>query len=312
MPNETILYEKPDETALIMETSGTLDCAKEIVITSQAMFDLAADELKTIKARAKELEEKRIAITKPMDVAKKLVMDLFRKPLAYLNEAENTLKNGMLEYSNEQERLRKEEQARLDAAAKAERERLEAEAREIEKEVQRKAALEKAEADRIATELRIKQEAEAKAASDLVAKAKTEEAKQAAIKAQDEAAKLAEQQRIKAEQDALNLAESKRIEEEKAKEKAAALKSASLVTTAAITNISVAKTSGASIRGTWKAKCINKSELVKFVCEHPEYLGLLDVNASALNATAKAQKENMHVNGCEPYFQQSVASRSSN
>lgn len=310
MTNETIIYEKPDEAALLSETSLTLTCAEGIVISSSSMYALASDELKAIKTRYKELEEKRVAITRPMDLAKKLVMDLFRQPLANLAEAETFLKNGMLTYANEQERLRKVEQARLDAIAKAERDRLEAEAREVEREVQRKAAAEKAEVDRISNEARIKREAEAKAAADLVANAANEEAKQAAIKAQKEAAIQAENNRIKEEQDALDRADEQRILEEKAKQQAQILQNTALVTTATVTSIAPPKSAGISIKGTWKAKCHNKAALVAFVAAHPEYLGLLDVSDSALNAIAKAQKENMNIGGCEPYFQQSIASRS--
>lgn len=277
MKNETITYQAPDAVAMEAEATGVLTCSKEINITTPAMYDLAAEELRAIKTRAKELDEQRKTITVPLDNAKKAVMDLFRRPIELLGEAEGVLKRGMLTYSEEQERLRRIEQARLDAIAKAERESIEAEAR--------------AERERIAAEFKARAEAEAKVAAAAIAKAEGVEAKAAALRAADEAV-------IRAAQ-----------EQERQKEEVAAMELSASVITAPVAYIAPAAAAGTSIRETWKAKCNDKAALIKFVSDNPQFLNLLDVNDSALNQLAKAMKQSMKIGGCEAYIERGIASR---
>jgi DNA repair exonuclease SbcCD ATPase subunit len=130
----------PDGAALASSAERTLSIVQDFKIDSDTMYGIAADELSAIKRKTKELEAQRVGITKPLDEAKKNVMDLFRRPLEVLAQAEATLKRAMIGYQDEQERLRKAEQARLEAAARAERERLEGEARALREEAERLAA----------------------------------------------------------------------------------------------------------------------------------------------------------------------------
>jgi hypothetical protein len=116
----------------LQEAQGILDHARAIVIKDQVGYEEAAIALKQLKARAAALEEERTKITKPMDAAKKAVMDLFRKPAEFLGEAERIVKASMVTYSNEQERIRKAEQARLDEIARKEREKIAAQAAKAE------------------------------------------------------------------------------------------------------------------------------------------------------------------------------------
>ncbi len=114
------------------EAQLILDHAKAIVIRDQVGYEEAAIALKQLKARMSTLEDERTKITKPMDAAKKAVMDLFRRPQDFLIEAERIMKNAMITYSNEQERIRKAEQARQDEIARKERERIETQASKAE------------------------------------------------------------------------------------------------------------------------------------------------------------------------------------
>jgi hypothetical protein len=59
-------------------------------------------------------------------------MELFKKPGEFLGEAEKIIKRAMISYSDEQERLRQAEQARLDAEARKEQEKLNARAEKAE------------------------------------------------------------------------------------------------------------------------------------------------------------------------------------
>lgn len=91
-------------------------------------FTVAGDELRRIKAAQKRLDEVRKGITRPIDAAKKAILDLFREPEAKLAAAESGVKRAMLRFQAEQDRLRQEDQRKADEAARKERERLEAQA----------------------------------------------------------------------------------------------------------------------------------------------------------------------------------------
>ena len=103
---------------------------QQLIINSQEKYETASVILKDVKARAVELDKQLKAITTPLDTAKKAVMDLFRKPLEMLEDAERTIKRSMIEYTEIQEAKAREEQARLQKLAdeKAERERKKIEA----------------------------------------------------------------------------------------------------------------------------------------------------------------------------------------
>lgn len=129
-PETTTLPALPQAEALQKEVAPVVAAARELVVDSDMMFEEAGEELKSIKAKAKTLEERRMAITRPLDAAKKSAMDLFRAPLESLNEAEGIIKRSMLTYSNEQERIRREEQRKVDEANRREQERIQREAEE--------------------------------------------------------------------------------------------------------------------------------------------------------------------------------------
>ena len=96
-------------------------CQKaELTISNQSDYEAASAVLSEVKSRYKELDAQRKEITKPIDAAKKAVMDLFKTPLELLEKAESKIKGLMIGYTNEQERKAREEQARLQRLADAE------------------------------------------------------------------------------------------------------------------------------------------------------------------------------------------------
>lgn len=147
MNDQIIRLNIPNGAEMARSASAALSIAKEWTINDAEDYDMAADELKAIKSKAKALEDRRKEITKPLDASKKSVMDLFREPLELLAQAESVIKRAMLTWQQEQERIRRAEQARLEAEAKAERERLAKEAAAREAEARAKAA----EAERLAS-----------------------------------------------------------------------------------------------------------------------------------------------------------------
>jgi hypothetical protein len=99
-------------------------CGKaELSITNQSEYDTAAEILKEVKSRYKELDTQRKKITRPIDEAKKAIMDLFNHPLELLSNAESKLKRLMINYSTEKQREADEKRRQLQEIADKEAER---------------------------------------------------------------------------------------------------------------------------------------------------------------------------------------------
>jgi hypothetical protein len=121
----------PTAAALSRGAASALALVAEFEVTDDPTFEIAADELQAIKAKASALDEQRKSITAPMDAAKKAVMDLFRAPIEALQTAEGILKGKMLAYQQDQQRKANEARLEAERVARAERERLEREAAEL-------------------------------------------------------------------------------------------------------------------------------------------------------------------------------------
>jgi hypothetical protein len=156
---------QPEQT-LFKSAAGALNTAKAFQIDSADMRDLAARELTKVKGLQKDVDSQRKGITGPIDVAKKAVMDLFRAPTDFLDQAEIILKRAIGDYDRIESQRRIAEQAALEEAARKERARMEQEAAAA-------AAATRVEAERI--------QAEADAAA---ASGKTEDAARLAAEAQ--------------------------------------------------------------------------------------------------------------------------------
>lgn len=181
MNTETELSQVPaiattTATELGQQAADMLEIARAYTVDSAEMYALAGDELRTIATRKAALEEKRLGITRPMDAAKKAVMDLFRHPLAVLEEAEGCLRGAMLTWK------------------RAEDARLEAERREAERRAQEEAAeLERKRQEAEAAERKARDEAQAALkAGDQEAFAKAAEVAEAAAAQREEAEEAAE------------------------------------------------------------------------------------------------------------------------
>lgn len=118
----------PKSTDLVIVVDELCDGLMATNIDSALMYELAAAELVDMQAKYKELEEQRLGITRPMDAAKKKIMDLFRSPLEKLASRIAAHKAGMLAYDAEQKRKAAIQQALLDKIANEQRQRIEAEA----------------------------------------------------------------------------------------------------------------------------------------------------------------------------------------
>jgi hypothetical protein len=234
-------------------------------ISSTAGAEQANAFLRTVKTAYAQIEAKRLEITRPMDTAKARVMDFFRAPLAKLTQAEEIVKRKLLVWQEalERERRRQEEEARR--RAEVERERIRAEAAR----------------------------AEAAAAA-------------ARAKAAEEERKKREQ--AAAEQDAARRA---RLEEEAAAAREAGERKAVGFETVALERREVAQhvptlavapleaPAGFSARNVYKARVVNKLELVKAVAEGRAPATCVEPNQQALDGMARALKEGFVLPGCE-------------
>lgn len=120
----------------MQDTSLMLDESSLVVVVDQKSYEDAGKLLIKIKAKAQELDSRRKLITRPLDQAKKAVMDLFRDPIDLLAKAELNLKRTILTYTQEQEKKRQEAERKAQEAARkeeaAQRKRLEARADKAE------------------------------------------------------------------------------------------------------------------------------------------------------------------------------------
>lgn len=130
----------PDSGALTVRAQQALAFIESFAVDSNESYDLAADELKAIKARAKALEDQRTGITGPINTALRGINALFKAPGDLLERAEGILKTKMIAWQREQERVAAEARRQAEAAAAAERRRLEEEAAARQREAQAQAA----------------------------------------------------------------------------------------------------------------------------------------------------------------------------
>lgn len=107
----------PEALELIQFASTFLATATAVKITTPAEAQAAVDQTRAIKECAKALEDTRKGYTTPLDDQKKAYMDTFRPAADTLAKAEQLLKGAIGTWQAEQ--------ARIQAAADAERRRLE-------------------------------------------------------------------------------------------------------------------------------------------------------------------------------------------
>lgn len=111
-----VQIERPDAVTMTKGAEQALAEARALVIDSDEMFAIVAEELRMLKTSTDALDSQRKSITQPLDAAKAQVMDLFRGPIELRRLAEQIMKAAMAAYTE-----RKEAEAR---ARRLEAERL--------------------------------------------------------------------------------------------------------------------------------------------------------------------------------------------
>lgn len=304
---EQLTINAPEAGALNKSAETFLVVAQSITIDSPEMYQTAASELMQIKRKAHDLEAQRVDLVTPLNATVRKINDLFRAPMDFLARAEQTIKNAMIAYDQEQERLAAEERRKAEEAAARERARLQAEAAAVEARRQAEEARlrdEAAAAERAAQHARNEAERirvaaeEAARAGDKARAAELE----AQAKNQTREAQAADITAARAESKAESKAEEFRADE--LREQAATVQAAPVVMVSA-----APKVSGISGKTKWKGEVTNKLKLIQFVAANPQFIGLLDANESAINKMASALKSAMIVDGVRVYEERQIAAR---
>lgn len=136
------IKQRPDVVEFQSKVLAAVADAKAHEITDAASYQRAFEILGTIAGLMESGKDKRLEITRPIDAAKKRVMDVFAPDDQLLGEQNTALRRRAGTFKDEQDRKEREERQKREAAAEAERVRLENEARarrqEAEAEAQRK------------------------------------------------------------------------------------------------------------------------------------------------------------------------------
>jgi hypothetical protein len=126
-----VKIDRPDAEAE-SSASRALAEANAIEIKTPMQFEDAAGLLRTIKSRRNLIDAERKKLIRPIDEAWQAIQSFFKKPLDDHDRAEAIVKKKIADYNDHVERMRREEQARIDAAARKEREKLEQRAAKAE------------------------------------------------------------------------------------------------------------------------------------------------------------------------------------
>lgn len=249
--------------------------AAAVVIGNADQYENAAGFLKIVKGAQKRVLDFFGPIKAAAHAAWKKTTEGEAEIMRPLTDAENMVKRKMIEYQTEQERIRRAEQARLqaieDERVRKEREKAEAAAR-IQREKEEAARAEQVRLERLAQQVRSE-------AARARAQAAAEEARKAAEAA---AAKAAVRE-----------------------EKAAAVQSVPVFVAPAAPVIK-----GQQIRTTWKARVIDGRAAVSAIMALPDWTAYIEIDAGQLNKFAARTQGKAALAGVEFYEESTLASSS--
>ncbi len=291
----------PDLATMNRSADSALRMAKSFVIQNDDDYALATEELQSVKARINKLEDTRTGITGPMNKALKAINDLFRSPMENLKAAEVAIKASMLTYYSEKERKAAEERRIAELAAEMERQRIAEAARQVELAAA-------AERQRIA-DAAAKVAAAAKAEQDRLAQEAAAAAAAGNAAAAAEAERAAAASRLQAQLDAQQAKERDTEAQTRAAEHSAALRMESSVVSAAVATTAPATAKGASVRGTVDFEVTSLISLVKHIAEHPDLIGLVNVDTVRLRAYVRGLGINANLPGVRVAQKQTMSVR---
>lgn len=116
---------------------------KELTVTDTASNAVASGTLRTIKDMAKQIEDRRVAMVKPLNDQVRMVNARASIITLPLDEAEKHVKSLMAKFADEQKRQREVEQKRIEEENRAKQEQLRKEAADRQKKIDEDAAVER-------------------------------------------------------------------------------------------------------------------------------------------------------------------------
>lgn len=274
---EILTFDLPSPVALNKNPGMMLSMAKTMLIDSPEMAMEAANELRRVMTKWKELDEQRSSIVAPALQIQRNTNNLFRDALETLKQAETILKTALANYQRaEQARVEREKRA-LEETARIQREADEQAARIKQKE-----------ADDLAEQSRQAQR-QAEEAQQRAEAASRQGNHQAAELAREEVAKL-EQTNLTA------IAMHAHADGE-----AQTLALEAVITVAAAPVAAVTKVAGVSSSKPWKARMTDKAAFLRYVADHPDLLYMVEVKMASLTSMAKEQKDALRIPGVEAF-----------
>lgn len=292
----------PDTLAASRTANNAVRMAQGFVIATPEDFQLASDELASIKGKWNRMEAQRTSITGPMNKALTAINALFKGPMDLLKSAESTLKGSMLDFSDEQDRIAAAAKKKADEEAAAAQKLLDDAAREVEAKA---AAERQAIADAAAQTVRENAE-------------KLEKLEQEAI----EAAKSGDTSKIDAIEEQIgSVVESGDLAARQAREQSAQVNQAATVqaanlraqseatTSAVFTQVAPVKAAGVSKSTTYDFELLDMAKLVKHLAERPELCNLVTVDSVKMRAYVKSLGANANLPGVKVFSKSSISSR---
>jgi len=112
-----------------------LAAAKAYNVATADDYSSAGEELKSLTARARRLEDMRVNLKAPALEQCRRIDEFFRAPQQFIEDAKMAIKRALGVYDTQQRKLREEAERKAEEIARRERERLRAEAAAIEEMV---------------------------------------------------------------------------------------------------------------------------------------------------------------------------------
>ena len=291
----------PDTETMNRSAKSALRMAMSFFITCDEDEEMAGEELMAVKSKINALEAKRISIAGPLHKAWTDFNQMFKAPMDELKNAEEKLKNSIIAYRSEKERLAVIARQKAEKEAAAARKKIEDEARRIEQEAEaERQRLAKIEAERAAA-AQAEQDRLTAAASEAIAAGNTA----AAVEAERLANEAFERDQLATQQ--------AREQEEQvcaaAANDVACLKLTAAVTSAPVLHFSKPKAPGISTVRTVDFEVINLHELVKHVAENPDLINLFLTDSTRLRAYVRGLGMNTNLPGVRVFEKKSLSAR---
>jgi hypothetical protein len=252
-------------------------------------MELAALECQEVKRLWKTLEDQRTAYTGPLNKAVKAINDWYRPALTALESGEAALKSVMGAWEQRKQQLLLEERRAAAEREAAERARIAAEQRRLEAE--READRQREAAEEAERQRRAQQAADALLSQAAAAQAAGDP------QAAERARRAAEEAERRAQEDAERAREQAAARDADARAQASALALTSQVLTASVMLPATRRPAGVSARANLVVEVTDLLALVKHIADHPELIGLLKSDDSAIKNYCKGLGEHARLPG---------------